>query len=339
MPTELEKWISDLPQAIERASERIGELVSHTRLMRSPVYSDFTGANVFFKCENEQVTGSFKIRGAANRFLTTPTDERELVVAASTGNHGKAVAEVAKKFGAKCKIFAPENASPSKLEGIKQLGAEVLLSGNDCVQAEVAARQYSAEQHATYLSPYNDPEVVAGQGTIGLELCNDLDQIDAIFASVGGGGMLGGIGSMVRSRHPNCQIVACSPVNSCVMIRSLESGKILQVPSEDTLSDGTAGGIELDSITFELCRQTFQKTSLVTEEEIAHSFCQFYETHQMMIEGSAAVPIASFLKTCENYRNKNVVIVLCGANIGKAKLAEILGSDLATANAKEFKIK
>lgn len=338
MPTSIDHWLNELPQEIERASRRIVDVVKNTRLLHSPFYSHLSGANVYFKCEHEQVTGSFKIRGATNRFLKLPDDQRELVVAASTGNHGKAVAKVAKQFGANCRIFAPTNALPAKLDGIKMHGAQIVLSGDDCVQAEYSARQFALEQGAAYLSPYNDPDVVAGQGTIGLELCEQLGNIDAIFGAVGGGGMLGGIASMVRSKQPNCEIVACAPEKSCVMIRSLERGQLFDFPSEDTWSDGTAGGVEKDAITFELCQRMFQQTSLVTEAEIAGSFCQFHEAHQMLIEGSAAVPIASFLKMRENYQGKNVVIVLCGGNIGSGKLAEILNASGATASPKELEI-
>lgn len=324
MTNEQQLILERLATEISAAKQRIAGVTCCTELQRSEYFSQLTGVNVYFKFEHLQKTGSFKLRGAANKFLSLTPEQREQVVAASTGNHGKAVATAARQFGSTCKIFAPNHAKPGKLDAIRRIGAEVVVTGDDCVEAEAVARLYAREYSAAYVSPYNDPIVVAGQGTIGLELCEQLDQIDAVFAAVGGGGMMGGLAAAVQLQHPDCEFVACSPKNSCVMIQSLEAGKLLDLPSKETLSDGTAGGVELDSITFELCQRLVSKSVLVSEAEIAESLCQFIDAHAMLIEGAAAVAIAALKQQADSYQNRNVVVVLCGGNIDSATLARVL---------------
>ncbi len=168
------------------------------------------------------------------------------------------------------------------------------------------------------------PLVLAGQGTIGLEICRQLEQVDAVIASPGGGGMICGISGFFQSRFPDCGIIGCSPVNSNVMIQSLSAGRILDLPSEETISDGTAGGVESGSLTFELCQQLLTETVSVTESEIAKNLIQFIDRENMLIEGAAAVAIATLLKKQDQLAGKNVVVVLCGANIGTQRLFDVL---------------
>ena len=327
MPAELTKyWFDDLPAKISAASDRVGSVIQKTPLVYSDFFSRLTGANVFLKCENLQTTGSFKLRGATNKYLTLPEEKRDAVVTASTGNHGKAVAYVARKFETSCRIFAPKSGQTVKLEAIRSMGAEVEIAGDDCVQAERLAREFAAREGLEYISPYNDPTVIAGQGTIGVEVCERLESVDAVFASVGGGGMLGGLAAAIKAIHPDCQFVACSPENSCVLIRSLEAGQLLDLPSAETLSDGTAGGVEADSITFELCQKYIGHHALVTEKQISEVMKQFIDSHQMLIEGSAAVAIAGLLKAPQRYHGQNVVVVLCGANVSYEALCGLKSS-------------
>jgi threonine dehydratase len=176
-----------------------------------------------------------------------------------------------------------------------------------------------------YISPYNDPAVAAGQGSIGIELDNQLSGMDAVFVALGGGGLISGIGGYLNSASPDTRIIGCSPENSKVMIQSIEMGELHgDLPSTPTISDGTAGGIEDDSITFELCRKYTDSYVTVTEAEIIESMIGFMDSHHMQIEGAAAVAIASFLKTADEYTGKTVVIVICGANIGVETLRKVL---------------
>jgi threonine dehydratase len=176
----------------------------------------------------------------------------------------------------------------------------------------------------TYISPYNDPRVVGGQGTIGIELEQRLDRIDAVFASLGGGGLICGIAGYLKSGYPDIQMIGCSPQNSQVMIQSVKAGEILALPSLPTLSDGTAGGVEAGAITFDLCQMLVDDYVTVTEEEIKDSLRQFMETHHMLVEGAAAVAVSSYLKTRERFVGKNVVIIVCGGNISLGTLQQIL---------------
>ncbi len=313
-----------LPVRITEARARIGSHVRQTYLERSPAFSELTGANVFFKCENLQHTGSFKLRGAINKFLSlSPQQQGFGVVAASTGNHGKAVAFTADLFNSKATVFVPEQSEPTKIAGIKQLGASVRLAGTDCVEAEQVARAFAREHRSEYVSPYNDLDVIAGQGTIGIEIDEQLKQVDAVYVSMGGAGLITGIGAYLKSRQPGCQMIGCSPANSPVMIQSLQAGRLLDLPSRETLSDGTAGGVEPGSITFELCQQLVDQCVTVSETEIRDNLVRFIEAQGMLIEGSAAVAIAGLMKTSHPLRGKNIVVVLCGANIGINRLEQV----------------
>jgi len=313
------------PQDVTAAAELLLGRVRRTPIERSPVLEGSSGARVWLKLENLQETGSFKLRGAFHKLLTLDEEARARgVVAASTGNHGAGVAAAAAALGVRATIFAPETADPSKLAGVRQRGAEVRLVGDDCLLAEAAAREEASTSGVTYVSPYNDPEVISGQGTLGWELDEDLEDLDAVFISMGGGGLLGGVGGYLKSRRPELEVVACSPENSCVMHQSLAAGELLDLPSEPTLSDGTAGGVEPDSITFELCRDCVDRSVTVTEEEIARAMKIVITSHHTCIEGAAGVAVAAFLQDPARYEGKDVAIVLCGANASAEVLRRVL---------------
>ena len=315
----------DVKREVLHAEERIRSHTRQTILEYSPALSELGRANVYCKLENLQHTGAFKARGAMNKLLSLTAEERARgVVTASTGNHGMAVARSLGILSASGIVFVPEEASSSKVQAIERLGAEVRFFGQDCADTEAHAREHAAQNHMTFVSPYNDPQVIGGQGTIAVELTRQLDPIDAVFASLGGGGLVSGIAGYLKSVHPNVQIIGCSPENSQVMIQSVKAGRILDLPSLPTLSDGTAGGIEAGSLTFELCRMLVDEYVTVTEDEIKASLRLFMEAHHMLIEGAAAVAIAAYLKRREGFVGENVVIVICGANIGLETLKEVL---------------
>ena len=313
----------ELLKEILRAESRIRPFIKHTPLERSLPLSRAAGAEVYLKMENLQHTGSFKARGAMNKMLTLQPPEREKgVVAASTGNHGAAVAFAAGKLGIRSTVFVPTGASRTKVEAMQRLGAEVCFHGEDSLESEIHARSFAEGNGQTYISPYNDIDVVAGQGTIGVEIAQDLAQVDRVFVSLGGGGMIAGIACYLKVINPGVRMVACSPENSCVMIESLKAGRILEMESKPTLSDGTAGGVEAGAITFELCRDLIDECVLVSEEEIAAAMRSFIESHHLLIEGSAAVAVAALTKSGAGFRNN--VVVLCGGNVSLATLKCIL---------------
>ena len=315
----------DIRKEILAAEKRIRPHVRKTILDFSPAFSTLTGANVYFKLENLQYTGSFKVRGAMNKVLSLTAARRQRgVVTASTGNHGAATAFSLGKFKADGIVFVPQDASPDKIQAIERLGAEVRLYGRDGAVTEAYARRFAQKHGMTYISPYNDPQVIGGQGTVAIELAKQLDPIDIVFVALGGGGLISGIAAYLKSIRPEVKIVGCSPANSQVMIESIKAGKILDLPSLPTLSDGTAGGVEPDSITFDLCRALVDDYETVTETEIKESLRQYLRFHHIMIEGAAAVALAACLKQSDRLSGKNVIVVLCGANISLETLKSIL---------------
>ena len=314
--------LSDLHSLCHEAAGRISQHVRHTPVEYSHALSEVSGAEVYLKLENLQTTGSFKLRGATNALLSLGGGATG-VVAASSGNHGMAVAHAARVAGLYPLIFVPEGAAASKVEAIEALGAEIRRVEGDPVLAETTARRHADETGLPYLSPYNDPRIVAGQGTIGVELASDLDRTEVLFASMGGGGLIAGAGGYLRLAR-RTRVVACSPVNSAVMHESLLAGRILDLPSLPTLSDGTAGGVEPDAITFDLCREIVDDSLTVSEDEIRVAMRLIIGRHHTLIEGSAAVAVAGFLQTANRWAGQKVVIVLCGANVDIKVLRTIL---------------
>ncbi len=314
-----------LPAQAVLAANRIASYIRETPLDYSPYFSELTGANVYLKLENLQHTGSFKLRGAFNKLLSLSEEDREAGgVAASSGNHGAAIAYAMKKLGVAGTIFVPEQTSPTKVDVIKRAGGDFRFFGTDGLDTETHAREYAEQHGMVYLSPYNDPDVIAGQGTCGVEIAQQLSEIDAIFIAVGGGGLISGVGSFLKSVNPSLTVVSCQPAASAVMTESVKAGKILDLPSDPTLSDGTAGGIEADAITFEICREVTDEFVVVSEEQIAEAMRGFIDSHHMLPEGAAGVAIAGLLASGDKYKGKNVVVIVCGGNVSRGTLKKVI---------------
>lgn len=315
----------DFGREIDTAEKRIRPHVRETLLESSLALGATSGAKVFLKCENLQHTGSFKARGALSKVLSLSKAEiARGVVTASTGNHGAAVAYALRALGAKATVFVPESASATKLAAIERLGSVIRRHGADSGDTEVFARAQAEKTGATFISPYNDPQVVGGQGTVAVELLRQTKPIDAVFVSLGGGGLVGGIGAYLKAHSPTTKVIACSPANSQVMIQSVRAGRILEIESQPTLSDGTAGGVEAGSITFPLVREAVDEFVTVSEAEIASAMRAIMEAQHLLIEGAAGVAVAAFEQQKARWKGAHVVIVLCGANISLAALKGIL---------------
>jgi len=314
-----------LPADIVLAANRINPHIRETPLDESPYFSEITGANVYMKLENLQHTGSFKLRGAFNKVLSlTPEQRLPGCVTASSGNHGAAIAYAMKKLGVAGVIFVPEQTSSVKVDAIKRAGGDVRFFGTDGLDTETHAREYAEENEMVYLSPYNDADVIAGQGTVSVELVKQLSQIDAVFVAVGGGGLISGLGSFIKSVNPAVEVVSCQPAASAVMTESVKAGKILDLPSDPTLSDGTAGGIEAGSMTFDICRDVVGRYITVSEEQIAHAMREFIDSHHMLLEGAAGVAVAGLLEVASDYVGKNVVVIICGGNVSRDTLKKVI---------------
>lgn len=315
----------DLKKEILLAQKKIQPHVYKTPLYYSTALSKLSSTHVYLKCENLQYTGSFKIRGALNKLLSlSPNECEQGIVTASSGNHGAAVAFGLNQLKIPGVVFVPENASSAKINNILSYEATLKYFGQDCVEAENYAMDFAKTNHMVYISPYNDPHVIAGQGTIATELTEQLNTIDVILAPVGGGGLITGIASYIKALSPQTQIIGCLPENSPVMFESIKAGKIIDMPSLPTLSDGSAGGIVKDSMTFELCEKYVDDFILVSESEIQEALIALLNTQHLLVEGSGALALASLLKERSRFHDKNVVLILTGANINLETLKQVL---------------
>ena len=306
------------------AAKRIAGKVQYTELRYSEYFSQALSAKVFFKLENLQTTGSFKLRGATNKLMMLSDAERAKgCVAASSGNHGAAVACAMQALNTRGIVFVPEQTSDAKVSKIRSYGGEVRYFGTDGLDTEEHAREYARKEGMIYLSPYNDEDVIAGQGTCGVEILQQLPDVDVAFIAVGGGGLIGGVGSVLKASNPEIRIYGCQPKASAVMARSVEAGEILELPSETTLSDGTAGGIEAGAITFGLNQAVVDEFVVVDEEQIAAAMRLYMNAEGHIIEGAAGVAVAAMLARREHIVGKNVVTIVCGGNISHEALASV----------------
>ncbi len=307
--------------AADEAADRIDGIIRETPLRRSAAFSDATGAEVHFKLENRQHTGSFKLRGAANCLLTLSAQQRAAgCVAASSGNHGAAVAYAMRELQVGGVIFVPAQTSEAKVDAIRGYGGEVRFFGTDGLDTEQHARAYANRHGMYYVSPYNDAAVVAGQGTCGVEIVRQLPDVDAAFIAVGGGGLISGTGSVLKRANSELLLVGCQPEASAVMAQSVAAGRILDLPSENTLSDGTAGGVEPGAITFDVCRQVIDEFVLVSEMDIAAAMRDYMAAEDDRIEGAAGVAIAALLARKDEIAGRKVVVIICGGNVTDAIL-------------------
>ena len=314
------------------ADQRIRTYIRETPLVHSQALSESTGANVYLKLDNLQEIGAFKIRGAANKLLLLPREQDARgVVAASNGNHALAVATIGRGLGIPVEVFVSDHIDPLRRTRIESLGATVRMVEGDPLLAENTARREAEQSGRTYVSPYNDLEVVEGQSTVAVEILRQLAQsdagkLDAVFVAVGGGGLIGGIGTYLKSTSPNTEVVACWPENSPALYECLRAGEVIEVPEQPTLSVSTAGGIEEGAVTLDIARQVIDRSVLVSEAEILEAARRVYRDDSEVIEGAAAVAVAALLKSARDYAGKTVVIVICGGNAGPALEARIKGT-------------
>src|SRR3954466_14920812 len=316
--------IAKLAAQVTDAAERIRPVVVEIPVEQIEGLVPNIETEVFFKLENLQTTGSFKLRGASNKILSlSPEEAAKGVIAASNGNHGLGVAAAARAAGIAAEVFVSNHVSPTKARRIEDYGARIKRIGNDPLEAELAARAAASEQGKEFISPYNDAQVRGGQGTIAVELLRQLPPLDAIFIAVGGGGLIGGIGAYMKFASPQTEIVGCWPENSPVLYESIKAGRILDVPEGPTLSESTAGGLEPGSVTLEVCSHVIDSSVLVSESEILDAMRRVRDLKGWVIEGAAAVAVAAFLQNAERYRGKRVAVIICGANVSEKVLSAL----------------
>jgi len=308
------------------ARQAIAPLVRRTPLVYSPGLSIYAGTSVYLKLENQQATGAFKLRGAANRLLALTPDERQKgVITVSTGNHGRAVAYVAQRLDMRAVICVPDLVLPHKLEAMRALGAEVLIHGHTQDEAEIYAMQLQSEQDLMLVSAFDDPHIIAGQGTIGLEILEELPQVDTVIVPLSGGGLMGGIALAMKSASTNIGTVGVSQALEPAMALSLQAGVPVAVIEEPSLADSLLGGIGLENrYTFPLIRDLVDEIVLLSEAEIAAAMVYALRQEKQVVEGGGSVGIGALLAGKVTHLGEHVVVVVSGGNVEMGKLLALL---------------
>ncbi len=309
---------------VEAARARLRGAVHETPCAYSEIVSALTGVRCYVKLENLQMTGSFKERGAANLLLQTSPDERRRgVITASAGNHGLAVAFHAARLGIPAVIVMPEWAPLIKVTSARRHGAEVLLAGDNFDEAYARATRVARERDLLFVHPFDDDRVIAGQGTLGLELLEQRPDMDAIIVPVGGGGLIAGIAVAVKAARPEVRVIGVQVAAVPSMQRALEAGRRVTVPAGPTLADGIAVR-QAGERTFELVRKHVDAVITVSEEELANAVLRLLETEKTVVEGAGATPLAALLNRPLDLAGRTVVLVLSGGNIDVTMLARII---------------
>jgi len=306
----------NVPQLVLDAHERCQEYLSPTPLEYSRYLSEKIEGEVWLKLDSMQRTGSFKFRGALNKILSLTEAELDKgIVSASTGNYALAVAEAMRIRKRRATIYVAEDIDPARLELLRAHGLDLVVYGEGGWDAEKEARRVAEDKDKIYVSPYNDPIVVGGQGTCGYEISKQLPDLNAALFACGAGGLLTGSAGWLKSLNPKVEAFGVSPENSPVMYESMRANKMVEMETYPTLADTCAGGVDLDSITLDLCRRYVDEIMLVTETEIETSIRLLFEQHRLVVEGSGALSVGGLLKRKEYFKGKKVVAVVCGRNI------------------------
>lgn len=313
------------PDAITAAHERLKDVVRRTPLHRSKGLSERAGGDVFLKLECAQLTGSFKVRGAFNALATATEEERSRgVVASSAGNHGLGVAFAARHFGIPATIFVPSSAPRVKKRGIAKLGATVDDSEPDYDAAMVRAKREAAERGMLFVNPCIGDAVLAGQGTVALEILEEMPSVRALVAPVGGGGLLGGSASYLRARAPHVRILGAQSVETAAMSRSLEAGMVVNIPVRPTLADGLAGQIDEEALA--IGRAALDEIVTVEETAIAAAIRWLHDHEELLVEGSGAVGVAALLEGRFAALPTPAVLVVSGGNIDPERHAGLVAA-------------
>lgn len=310
---------------VYQARHRIQDIAVRTPLIAAPTLTQRTGVAVYLKLETAQRTGAFKIRGAANKLQSLTRPERDRgVITVSSGNHGRAVAYVARELGIPAVVCMSKGVPSSKVEAIRELGAELVLHGRSYDQAERRAAELQQERGLTMIPPFDDPDIIAGQGTIGLEVLEDLPSVDTVVVPLSGGGLLSGIALSLKSADPTIRTVGVSMDRAPVMYHSLRAGRPIAMEEEETLADALVGGIGLDNrYTFGMIERYVDDTLLVSEREIADAMAFALYQHHLVVEGGGAVALAAVMHDKVRPLGRQVVIVVSGGNVEIRLLLDI----------------
>lgn len=316
-------------QEVQSAARRIAGRVRTTPCSAAPGLSELTGADVLCKHEHLQATGSFKERGACNRLLTlTPEQRARGVVAASAGNHALGLSFHGQQLGVRVTVVMPRFAPLVKVARCRAFGAEVVLEGTTYDECQEHALGLARRRGLTFVHGFDDPEVIAGQGTIGLEVLEQAPELDTLLVPVGGGGLLAGIAAAVRARTPRLELVAVEPEHAPTLTHALQAGSPVRVPTEPTLADGLWVA-ELGRHCLALIQGAIERVELVSEAAIATAIVRLMESEKTIVEGAGAVGLAALLQHPERYRGRRVGLLLSGGNIDLSTVSRVIERGLA----------
>ena len=308
----------------KKAHKSISPYINYTPLIHSLALSK--NLEVYLKLECLQVTGSFKLRGATNKLLSLTNEQKNKgVIAVSTGNHGKGVAHAAKQIGIKSTIFMSSMVPEHRKKAIESLGAKVEIIGNNSDEADLYAREFAKKNNITLVHPFDDLDVIAGQGTVGLEMLEAMPDIDSVIIPTSGGGLIGGIALAIKLQKPNVKIIATSMKRGPSMYESLKAGKPVDVKEEETLADCLGGSIGLENqYTFGICKDVIDDYILIDEPKIAEGIKFNFEKHKLVTEGAAATSIMAVKDQLSSHFGKNTICLLCGGNIDSELFGKII---------------
>ena len=309
---------------IEKANEVLKNIIKHTSLKKSKTFSEMTDTNLYLKMENLQLTGSFKIRGAYNKIFHLSTEEKKKgVVCSSAGNHAQGVALASSLLGVKSKIFMPIFAPPTKILATRGYGAEVVLKGSTYDEAFTAAKAYSEEKSVPFVHAFNDSYVIAGQGTIGLEIHQSLSNVNAVIVPIGGGGLISGVSLALKYLKPTVKIIGVEAHGARAMQNSLKAKKIMPMRGMNTIADGIAVKTPGD-ITFGLIQNYVDSIVTVTDDEIAQTMYHLLQRAKLVVEPAGAVSLAAILHKKVSLPKENVVCILSGGNVNLSLLNQVI---------------
>jgi threonine dehydratase len=314
--------IADVAAAARAARDLIRPHIYETPLLPSRAVGERLGLDLHFKAENFQITGSFKLRGATHKLMRMGPGAR--AITASSGNHGLACATAAARTGARLTVVLPEGVSPAKLARIRATGVEVILHGAESGLAERHAQDLSQARGIPYISPYNDADVIAGQGTAGVEMAGQAGRLDAVFISLGGGGLVSGIGAALKDAMPGIRVYGVSARASAALAAAIRAGRVVDVPHDDTLADGVAGGMDEGSLTLPIASAVIDELVDCTEDEIVAALRAFAHEENQIVEGAAALALAGLLQVAGDLRGARVAVVTCGANFDPRRIWPLL---------------
>ncbi|KAI1358153.1 threonine dehydratase [Xylaria arbuscula] len=319
----MESYFETAARAVH-ARRRIRNHIYQTPLVPSRIPSSDANTRLLFKLENFQTTGSFKLRGAMSKFSMHRDHGR--LITASSGNHGIGAAFASQALGKPLTIVVPETVVPEKLEKIKSYGIDVILHGSETGLAEQHAQELAKSEGYTYISPYNDPDIIAGQGTIGLEILEQCEKVDNIFVSMGGGGLISGIGACFKAFSPRTKVYGVSATNSKALAESMVAGRVVDTVHLDTLADAVAGGIDVDTITLPLAMSVIDRVIECDEMEIRLALKELAFKENMVVEGSAALALAGFRKVADGVAGETSVVIICGGNFNSDIIMNAISS-------------